>query len=226
MNRVKPVFVLLTIGIAVAGCGPAAHVAESPATTATASPSPTPTVTVPTESQLKSGLLTAAEIGAPYKAETASGTSNARIGGCEALANLMNDTSTNPGEVTATADFTAGESGPFVTQALTAEPVSSFERSLKTVTDALASCAHLTVSEDGTSLSFELTPIHFAEGATAKRIDGTYQGIPLNGYLAVERISRNVAMVFFYFQIGSGSSQDAYRVYTLAADKAMRVFPS
>lgn len=36
-------------------------------------------------------------------------------------------------------------------------------------------CEHLTITDkDGTSLSFDLTPVNFAEGATAKRLGGTW----------------------------------------------------
>jgi hypothetical protein len=223
--------VLLVAGIALAGCGSTSHGTGSPATTAAASPtetaaaSPTETVAVPTRAQLKAGLLTAAEIGAPYTVQAPTQGDSGRTSGCKGVANLENEST--PGEVTVSRDFSAGETGPFVSQMLAAEPISSFERSLKANIDALASCQHLSFAyEDGTKLSFELTPINFAEGATAKRLDGTEQGVELNGYLAIQRVTRNVAMVFVYFQAGSGSSQDAFHIYTLAKDKATRAFPS
>lgn len=230
MNRAVPVFVMFAAGIALAGCGSTPPVAESTATTTVASSTPTPTVTVPTEAQLKSALLTEAEIGAPFKADTPAETpsDSGATTGCESLAGTVNGTSATPGEASATADFTTSEfPSASVSQTLVAEPEASFERSLKENTDALASCKHFTISyKDGTTLSFDLTPVNFAEGATASRLDGAYQGVPLNGYLVIQRISRNVAMLFAFFQGVSESSQLAYHIYTLAADKAIRAFPS
>lgn len=229
MNRVKPAFVLIAAAITLAGCdGSPSRVHEAPTA---ASPTAAATVPVPTETQLKSGLLTEAEIGAPFKADTPADTptESGRASGCEELANSMNDTSTTPGQVTVSADFTTGDEFPVTifTQALSAEPEASFERSLKETTDAIASCKQLTLSyNDGTTLSFDLSPINFTEGATAARLDGTFEGtFPLNGYIAVQRISRNVAMLFMYMQTGSSSSQGASHIYTLAADKAKRAFP-
>jgi hypothetical protein len=141
------------------------------------------------------------------------------------LANDINQTSPLPGQVSASADFTAGESGPFISQQLLAEPVSSFEASLKKSKDNLASCKNLTITSEGITLSFDLTPINFAEKATTARMDGTYQGVQLNGYLAVQAVSTNVAMYFIFFQIGSGSSQLAYQIYSKAVEKGSRSFP-
>jgi hypothetical protein len=145
MNHATPAaLVLLAAGIALAGCGSRSPAAGSPATTASASP--TATAAMPTEAQLKSALLTAAEIGAPFKAEAPAGTSadSGKASGCEPLASQINDTSTAPGTISATAGFSAGDTGPFVMQALTSEPASTFEHSLKEATDALASCRHPT----------------------------------------------------------------------------------
>jgi hypothetical protein len=181
---------------------------------------------VPTEAQLKSALLTVADLGSPYTADTSSDNSTEKAGGCEGLANDLNNTSSTPGEVEASASFTAGTTGPFVEQDLWAAPLSSFEPVITKISKDLASCKQLTFTSDGETLTFDLTPFNFAAGATAARLDGTYQGEQLNGYTAVQRVSENVAMLFTYFQIGSGSSQEAFQIYTVAIEKAKRAFPS
>jgi hypothetical protein len=136
----------------------------------------------------------------------------------------MNNTSSTPGEVEASASFTSGTTGPFVEQDLCVAPVSAFEPVFTKISGDLASCKQLTITSDGETLRFDLTPFNFAAGGTAARLDGTYQGEQLNGYLAVQKVSQNVAMLFFYFQIGSGSSQEAFQIYTVAIDKAKRAF--
>lgn len=138
----------------------------------------------------------------------------------------LNDTSTNPGEVGASAQFDAGSTGPFVQQTLVAEPASTFDASLKKAKDEIATCRNLKISADGITLSFDVTPFNFAQGATGAVLDGTYQGVELNGYLSVARVSnRNIALLFLYFQIGSSSSQNASRIYMLAETKAAQTFP-
>jgi len=41
----------------------------------------------------------------------------------------------------------------------------------------------------------------------------------VNGYIAVQRVG-SAGLVFLFFQIGSGSSQEAYTIYTQALKKA------
>lgn len=225
MNGVRySAVVLLTGGIALAGCSQGGSAAKPPST-GTAQ-SPTATADVPTEAKLGAGLLTAGEVGTPYTVETPAEGGGAKAEGCQELADLENGTATSSGEVSVARNFTAGPTGPFITETLAAEPVSSFERDLKANTDSLASCKHLKLTEGGDEMSFDLSPVNFAEDATAMRLDGTYQGIPLNGYIAIQRVDRNVALLFDYLQIGSGSSQEASSVYSLAASKATRALGS
>ncbi|MDJ0347095.1 hypothetical protein QMK19_36975 [Streptomyces sp. H10-C2] len=81
----------------------------------------------------------------------------------------------------------------------------------------------MTFASDNTTLVFTLSPIRFGgPGATAARLDSTYQGVQVNGYLAVEKLGP-VVMVYFFYQVGSGSSQLASQYYRQAVTKAQRV---
>lgn len=116
---------------------------------------------------------------------------------------------------------------PGLTQILASEPEASFEQHLRSETQTLASCKHLTLTDNETTLDFDLVPINFGEGVTAARLDGTINQLyPVNGYIAIQRVARNTAMEFLHFQVGSSSSQDADRIHTLATDKATRTFRS
>lgn len=224
MNRATPVYLLVAAGIALTGCGSPAPVAGSPTTTAPASPSPSPAV--PTEAQLKAGLLTESEIGAPFTAETPSAeTTTSSMQGCDGLANLDSDTSHTPGRVSATAEFSAGDDA-FVEQQLVAGPLPSFEHAVRSAKESLPSCTHLAITDGQDTLEFSMTPIDFGRDATAARLDGSVAVLHLTGYVAIRAISRNVAMLFYYFDFATGSSQSADHIFTLAVDKATRALPS
>lgn len=232
MKRIRQIMISAFTSIALAGCGSPAHDADPAPTPATQSPAaPAPAPALPTASELRAGLVTAAELGPPYKAESPADESagaGATAGGCKELASLLNSPSAGPDahEASASANFSGGPIGPLVTHALASEPEAALDRSYKLAAEALASCTHLTFTEDGKTMSLDLSPIHFEEGATAARLDGTTrEGVQVNGYLAMRRISGNVIMTFVYMQAGSDSSQEASHLYTLAADKAAKAFP-
>lgn len=218
---VPAVGMLLALATGLAACG-----GGSAGTAAKSTEPSKPVSSVPTESQLKSALLTADELGAPWQAYTSSGGGAGSASGCEPLASELNSTSTNPGEVSVNAEFAAG-SLAFVEQKLVAEPASTFDASLKKAKDAIGTCnTNLVLNADGMTLSFDVTPFNFAPGSTGARLDATYQGVQVNGYLSVARVSnRNIALSFLYLQIGSSSSQNADHIYRLADDKATRTFP-
>jgi len=166
--------------------------------------------------------LTAAEVGPPYTLEPSSAASSnsdqMTASGCPGLSREIN-AGPESGITHAEADFTAGQSGPFFSEVLLTEPPSQLDSDYSQSVKDLASCSNLTLNSAGTSIAFTLTPLNFAPGATGARLDGSLQGVQLNGYLAIQRIGQ-AALLFVYFQIGSGSSQDAYALYTQAAAKA------
>jgi hypothetical protein len=84
----------------------------------------------------------------------------------------------------------------------------------------LRSCQSLTISSEGISLTFSLTQMNFGPaGSPAARMDGEYKGVQTNGYLATQLV-HTAGLLFFYFQIGSGSSQEASSIYSQAVSKA------
>lgn len=231
MRRVGEVLVVAVVLLA--GCGSATSRANGPSggkaaasSGSTTAPSPPTTAfVVATAAQLQAALLTQSDIGSPYVSQPSSGSdSGTKASGCPGLSNDLNSQSPSPGEINEEADFQAGETGPFVTETLLAEPQAQFLTDLKQAVDELTSCKELTISSSGTTVSFSLSPINFAPGSSAARLDGTYQGLQLNGYLAVQRV-HDAGMLFFYFQIGSGSSQDASAIYSKALDKANANLP-
>jgi hypothetical protein len=50
-------------------------------------------------------------------------------------------------------------------------------------------------------------------------MDGEYKGVQTNGYIATQLV-HTAELLFFYFQFGSGSSQDASSIYFQAVSKA------
>jgi hypothetical protein len=109
----------------------------------------------------------------------------------------------------------------FFDEGLIAEDPAKFATDYATFRNALATCNALTVPIDAsTSLKLSLSPINLAPSATAARLDGSIQGTPVNGYLAITSPHDGVALLFFIFQAGSGSSQFASALYGQAESKA------
>ena len=194
-------------------------------TTTAASTTTTTTVTLPTAAELQAALLSQSDLGAPYSAQQSSGASESgssdqSVSGCPGLSRELNSgSSSQTGLVSDAADFTAGQTGPFVIEQLLTGPPAQFASDYNQSVSDLKSCRNLTLTSGGTKLDFTLTPINFVSGATAARMDATYEGVQVNGYIAVQRVG-SAGLVFLFFQIGSGSSQEAYTIYTQALKKA------
>jgi len=194
-------------------------------TTTAASTTTTTTVTLPTAAELQAALLSQSDLGAPYSAQQSSGASESgssdqSASGCPGLSRELNSgSSSRTGLVSDAADFTAGQTGPFVIEQLLTGPPAQFASDYNQSVSDLKSCRNLTLTSGGTKLDFTLTPINFVSGATAARMDATYEGVQVNGYIAVQRVG-SAGLVFLFFQIGSGSSQEAYTIYTQALKKA------
>jgi hypothetical protein len=162
-------------------------------------------------------------LGPPFTADSSgptSGTDATTASGCEPLADMLNASSGNTG-TQVEADFSAGDQGPYLEETLTtAADQVALADSYEQVRAAMAQCSSLTFhSEGGAVLTFDASPMTFGgPGSAALRLDGTYQGVQVNGYLAVERIGP-VLLTYVYFQIGSGSSQLAVAYYAQAAAK-------
>ena len=219
---------LLTVALLVGlvGCGGASPSAGAPSPSHPASVAtsnaPSPTPTLPTSAQLKAALLTAADLGPSFASSTSTDTSGTTVSGCPALATLLNG-STSAGQTSQEADYSAGDTGPFVGESLMTEPAAALDADYAQTKAALTSCTALSITSGSVTLDFTLTPIHFGDpGSAAVRMDATVQGVQVNGYIAIQHLG-SVVLTFYYFQLASGSSQTAYQYYTQAVSKARSV---
>ncbi|MGV9265930.1 hypothetical protein ACWDRR_14870 [Kitasatospora sp. NPDC003701] len=185
---------------------------------------------LPTADQLKAALLSTAELG-PNFTEVPVGQSSASAGGaspvagCDALRALLNGNGSGPSSQLPhqEVEFDGPDGNPMVTESLTAEDAAQLTSDFTVVTDAFADCHSLTFN-DGTdaSVTFTVTPVTLGDRqAPAVRLDGTLAGVPLNGYIAVERFG-TVAMSYGFFQRNDSSSQLASLYYRAAVAKAER----
>ncbi|MFC1401254.1 hypothetical protein ACEZDJ_08130 [Streptacidiphilus sp. N1-5] len=173
---------------------------------------------------LTAALLTEADLGYPYSRQPITHpTDTSSTSGCGQLQALNSSQSTSSQGLDADALFTAGTTGPFIEETLTAENSTDLSRDYTAAAAALNSCTDLTVTSSGTSISFQLTPITFpGPQSTARRMDGTYQGVAFNGYLVLEHIG-DVAMTFTFLQVYDGSSQTAEAYFHQALTKIEQV---
>lgn len=196
---------------------------------------------IPTGDQLSAALLTASDLGGNFTTAGPSsgsgpgsgGTSNGGASssgtttssGCPALDGLLNSAGSSFGAGNrAEADFSAGAAGPFLDEVLADSSPSDVNAGYAQLSAALTSCTSWTITSGEVSLTFNFTPITFSPGpdTTAVRLDGTYQGFELNGYIVCEKLSP-VVLGYVFFQIGSGSSQVAYADFTQAVAKVEAV---
>jgi len=209
------------LGPAATGCGTSSQ--SSTATTSSSPPAPATSSALPSAAQLESALLTPGDLGTGFTTEpptAGSGSSgNTTTSGCQGIENLVNGT---PGaqQTEQESDLTGGQTGPFVEEVLLTEPTHTLAQDYARDQAAMTSCTALTFSEGATTLSLTLSPIHFGgPGTTSVRMDGTLDGIQVNGYIAIDRLG-SVELGFIYFQLESGSSQLASYYFTLAVAKA------
>ena len=217
--------VLLAGGTALVGCSSASHGGGSP----------TPTPTVPAKAQLKSGLLTAADLGNPFSAENpgqtpTTGTKTSGASNCRALLAATEGTASSP-KVEVSADFSTDQfPSEIVSQSLLADSAASVDRGLTEIKDAFTSCRgqFMITNKDGNKLSFNAQPSNFAAGATGLRLDGSVDDVlPARGYMAIARISRTVVMLFAYYQVGDkGLPGTASQIFSTAKNKATRALRS
>ncbi|MFF1903513.1 hypothetical protein [Kitasatospora sp. NPDC058218] len=218
------VVTVVTLGTAGIATGTAAPAAVSLRAAA-------PADQLPTADQLKAALLSNTELG-PNFTEVPVGQSSASTGGaspvagCDALRALLNGNEAGPSSQLPhqEVEFDGPDGNPMVTESLTAEDAAQLTSDFTVVTDAFADCHSLTFN-DGTdaSVTFTVTPVTLGDRqeAPAVRLDGTIAGVPLNGYIAVERFG-TVAMSYGFFQRDGASSQLASLYYRAAVAKAER----
>ncbi|WP_327682349.1 hypothetical protein [Kitasatospora sp. NBC_00458] len=212
---------------ATAGATVAATVAAAPDRAAAAPAA----AQLPTDEQLRAALLTVDDLGPdfteiPAGASPSPESGASPVAGCDALRALLNrETAQGPaGRPHQGVEFEGPTGNPLVTESLTAEEPERLTADFATVTSAFTECHSLTFNDDtGTAVTFTVTPIALGDrpGAPAVRLDGELEGIPLNGYLGVERLG-DVALSYGFFQRDSSSSQLASLFYRAAVAKAER----
>ncbi|MEY9875282.1 hypothetical protein ABH931_004783 [Streptacidiphilus sp. MAP12-33] len=217
----------LSLATALSGCGSSATGNAIGAPVAAAS-SASGSSDVPTADQLQSALLAASDLGPDYTAQpgdSSSPTDTTAPTGCSTLTNLMNSapsSSPNPAQgPDAQVILQGGQTGPFVGEFLSARPQSVLDRNYPSVVNALRGCQELDFPTGTTQVPFKLSDFDMgAPGTTAKRMTGTVDGVPVNGYLAVNRLSPTVAMVYLYLEVAGDSPQTAKSYFDQAVTKA------
>lgn len=186
------------------------------------SPGPPTGGALPDPAKLRAALLTSHDIGLPPAPPSTGSANGGEITGCKPLADILNTPPPAPpptGQNEQSVAFAGGSTGLAVGETLTTEGSARLAADYAKVAKALTACRSLTFSGDGTRLTFDVTPIKFGGADSAgARMDATYRGVQVNGYLAIQRIGP-VIMGYYFFQVGGGSSQLASAYYRQAANK-------
>lgn len=222
MSRPRPIHTLAAAAAALA-------VALGPATLPA---SAAPTADLPSADQLKSALLTPAELGPdwteiPVTQSPSPGASpSSPVSGCAALNALVNMYVTQPGAPIprAETELDGPNGNPMVTQALAAEAPDQLTRDFNSATDALKTCHSITFNAGtGDTVTFTVTPVTLGDrkDAPAVHLDGTLAGVQLDGYVGIERFG-TVSMVYGYFERQGRDEQAASMQYRTAVAKVER----
>ncbi|MFE7192255.1 hypothetical protein [Kitasatospora sp. NPDC057541] len=227
---------VLTLGTAQLAAG---SVPAAPVTTVRAATGP------PTDDQLRSALLTATELGPDFtevpadpgstpdpgsspapEAEPEPGAGASPVTGCDALRALLNSTGAHSPSRTPhqEVEFDGPDGNPMVTESLTAGEPERLNADFAAATAAFADCRSLTFTDStGEAVTFTVTPLTLGDRkeAPAVRLDGTFAGVRLNGFLGIERLG-GVALAFGFFQRDSGDARLASLYYRAAVAKAER----
>lgn len=217
----------LSLATALSGCTSSATGNAIGAPAGSSSSPASSSVPVPSADQLHGALLSASDLGPDFTAQpsdTSSPTDTSAPTGCSTLTNLMNaapSRSPNPAQgPDAQVILQGGQSGPFVGEFLSARPQSVLDRNYPAVVNALRACQELNFPTGTTQVPFHLADFDMGSpGTTAKHMTGTVQGVPVNGYLAVDRISPTVAMVYLYLEVAGDSPQTAKGYFSQAVAK-------
>jgi hypothetical protein len=234
VNAVISATAIAASGVAgCAGSSPPAHTAHSvglplspsagPRTVLTPTPMPAPSLSA--EARLRSALLQASDLGPSFSEVTSAGGGSAsvKVTGCPSLATSINSSPGAQRSMQQSASFSGGSFGPFVEESLTALPAAEMGADYARMRAAIASCHFLGFAGYGQTMMFKLTPVSFGPpGSSAVRMDADFQGVLVDGYLAIDRIG-NVALVYIFYQFESRSPQPANTFYVRAVGKARRV---
>ncbi|RAG80615.1 hypothetical protein DN069_37170 [Streptacidiphilus pinicola] len=220
----------LSLATALSGCSSGATsnaIGAGAGSSAPASSAPAGSAAVPSAGQLQGALLAASDLGPDFTAQpgdTTAPTNTPAPTGCSALTDLMNaapSTSPNPAQgPDAQVILEGSQTGPFVGEFLSARPQPVLDRNYPAVVKALHTCQELNFPTGSTQVPFQLSDFDMGtSGSTAKHLSGTVQGVPINGYLAVDRLTPTVALVYLYLEVAGDSPQTAKTYFEQAVSK-------
>jgi hypothetical protein len=213
-------------GTAAAGQGAteAAGATGTPGTTA-AQPG------VPSAARLKAALLAPHDMGSafaeqptptPNTAPDSGSSGGTTVTGCPQLQILLG-VGTSPSAADQGVTYQAGEFGPTLGESLITAPPAALAAAYSDDRSALVSCKRLEFESDGVAFGLALSPISFGgPQSAAVRMDGTLEGVQVDAYLAIDDVGP-AELVYFYLQVGEGSSQVASYYYRLADAKARQL---
>ncbi|WP_436775045.1 hypothetical protein [Yinghuangia sp. YIM S09857] len=175
---------------------------------------------VPTPDTLREALLEPLDLGPDVEqSEPSPDDDGTGPTGCAALDDLRGSRTQDTADPWPEVQLSAGS--VVIQQKLTAGPPESIAAGHAAIRDALTSCTTLTFpgSDGGPPLTLNLSPVSFGgPDAVALRMDGTYAGVSVNGYLALEPLGA-VELLYVFFQAGGDSTEAAAAVYAMAVDK-------
>ena len=109
---------------------------------------------------------------------------------------------------------------PVVGESLRAGPTAGIAAEYAEDRAALATCAGVNVTADGTEFTLQLTPVTLNEkSATAVRLDGMLRGVQVTGYLALDDVGP-AELGYVFLQVDYGSPQLATYYFGKADHKA------
>ncbi|MBR7834084.1 hypothetical protein KDL01_12465 [Actinospica durhamensis] len=185
----------------------------------------------PTASQLKAALLSQQDLGPSYTPVPSSppssggGGGGSTVTGCPELSSLLN--ATTAGDRTVQSEtYQVGQLGPFLSEALVTAPASTLHADYARDKAALTSCKSMTVNAGGAPLKLAMTPVNLGvAGSTAVRLSGDYNGVQINGDLAIDQAGQ-VELGYIFLQIEGSSQQQAIAVFKQADAKVQQAFGS
>ena len=172
-------------------------------------------------SQLQSALLPTADLSG-FSEQTPPFQDGDGIAGCLVFGQMLGRR-LDPGQSSAKLFVQRDIAGPYVDEVLLSESAEESTQDLTVYAHELSTCASPTIGVGVRQVQMTATPIDFAPGTAAIRIDGVLGDVlPVDGYLVLGRVDATTLIGFMYLQFGSASDQPAYELYTTAVSAAAR----
>jgi hypothetical protein len=221
------------VGLCAAGALTAAGCAPDGADPSADAPGMTPAArreahpSTPGAAQLKAALLAPSDMGSAFAAQPPPTSGHTPVSGCAQLDILLSvGVSLGPGDQGVT--YQATDFGPTVGESLMTAPAGTTVAAVYAEDRAaLASCRNLKITaESGVTFEVALTPATLGSPktpSTAVRMDGTLEGVQIDGYLVLDDVGP-AELAYLYVQIADGSAQLASRYFERADARAREQF--